>query len=121
MKKGFFLLEALLACVLLSLLVGSVMHHYAQWSCSYRIALQRGNALAALMMLIEQGVHSCPESESYTITTKKISVTSPTLSMQTVPSIECPPPHCFEMIASWDKNVDATPIVSLIFGSTHAS
>jgi Tfp pilus assembly protein PilV len=120
MKKGFFLLEALLACVLLTVLVGSVMHHYAQWSCSYRNALQRGKALAALMMLVEQRVQSCPESEPYTITTKKLSIDPPTISMHTIPRIECSSPQCVEIAAAWHDEGYSAPTVSLVVGRMHA-
>lgn len=35
-KKGFFLLEALLACALLTSMVGFVLQHYSQWTQAYR-------------------------------------------------------------------------------------
>lgn len=83
-KKGFFLLEALLASMLLSLLVGVLIHHYGQWSFGYRRAIQQGRALSLLMTLIEQGTFTSPEPETYTLTEQSIEYGEPEGSLALV-------------------------------------
>lgn len=117
MKKGFFLLEALLACVLLSLLVGSLVHHYAQWSWSYKHAIGRSKALDELMKYIELRLTSSPE-KNLNITTKNITMPAPHSS---VPTFICPPAQCMEITASWRDDLDESTAMSVIVGGHYES
>jgi Tfp pilus assembly protein PilV len=106
MKKGFFLLEALLACVLISLLVGSIMHYHAQWSLCHKKSLDRSKALAQLMTFIEQRAEQLSaKSDGYEITQKKVSVPAPMSS----DGDQYPPAQCTEITISW--NTGAMSIV----------
>jgi len=121
MKKGFFLLEALLACMLISLLVGSVVHHYAQWARSYKNAVARANGLAALMTLVEQPTTSSSESDTYIITKKKIPIDAPDGAQLLMPIIVCPSPQCVEITASLRGDAHDPVAISVIQGGIHAS
>lgn len=110
MKKGFFLLEALLACVLISLLAGSILHYHAQWSLCYKKSLDRSKAVAALMTYLEQREkHSI--TDGYTITQKKIAVAAPA----SFDGDQYPPVECIEVTISWD-----TGTISVITGGFDA-
>jgi hypothetical protein len=99
MKKGFFLLEALLACVLISLLVGAIMHYHAQWSLCHKKSLDRAKALVMLMTVIEQRQEqSKAKLEGYTIIQKKISVPAP----QSSDGNRYPQAQCTQITAVWD-------------------
>lgn len=117
MKKGFFLLEALLACALLALLVGVVVHHYGQWSRSYKTVVRQNHALEVLMMCIEKKTAKFSDANSYMITKNAIELDAPSGSLASIPSIQCPRPQCFEIIASWREDSQDTQSVSVITGN----
>jgi len=121
MKKGFFLLEALLACVLLSLLVGSIIHHYAQWARSYKNALDRSKALAALVMRIEHHAESYPESDLYVITHKKITIPAPESSFALIPTIILPQAQCMEIKVSWPHDANESLIIYAVLEGAYGA
>ncbi len=116
MKKGFFLLEALLACTLLSVLVGAIIHHYGQWSRSYKKAVQQGKAVSIMMTLIEQQIDKSPESECYSVSKKIIPIAHPGGSLALISGVELPSPSCIEVIVSWNDDATGTHTVSAITG-----
>lgn len=114
MKKGFFLLEALLACALLALIVGVVLHHYGQWSRNYKKVMQQKNALAVLTMLIETKKELSLDTQLYTITKQRLAIDAPTGSLAMVSGIVCPPPHCTALKIAWQDDTQFTHSVCAI-------
>lgn len=114
MKKGFFLLEALLACALLALIVGAVVHHYGQWSRSYKKVMQQKNALAVLTMLLETKKESCPDAASYIITKQRVEIDAPTGSLAAVSGVTCPRPQCAALKVAWQDDTQFTHSVCAI-------
>jgi len=114
MKKGFFLLEALLACTLLMILVGVVIHHYAQWSVQYKKVIQQKNAISILMMLIEKGADESFDTALYTVTKKNIRVDPPQSSLPLSLGITYPDPQCAEIIVSWQGDSNTSQAVCAI-------
>ncbi len=113
MKKGFFLIEALLACVLIALLVGATIHYHAQWTRAYKESLDREKALAVLMARIEQGSIS---SSDYAITKKTITVpASESIDMQIVE-----PAECTQITVSWRNGIGESRAMSAIIGADDA-
>lgn len=111
MKKGFFLLEALLACVLISLLAGSIIHYHAQWSLCHKKSLDKSKALAELMACIERKKVFSGHDE-YLITQKKVTVSAPISS----DGDQYPPAECAEITISWH-----TGAISIIAGGFDAA
>lgn len=111
MKKGFFLLEALLACTLILLLVGAIMHHHAQWSLCYKRSMDRDKALAELSNFIEQGETT---SYDYIITQKTLSVPAP----ESTNGMHYPPAECTQVTVSW-RDTDGGPCAISIVVGTH--
>ena len=99
MKKGFFLLEALLACVLISLLAGSILHYHTQWTLCHKKSLDRSKAVAKLVTFIEQrGMQSNAQLDGYLITQKKVAVQAPVSS----DGDHYPSAQCTQITISWD-------------------
>jgi Tfp pilus assembly protein PilE len=117
MKKGFFLLEALLACALLALLTGVVVHHYGQWSRSYKKVMHQHCALGKLMQVIEKKTANSFDVSPYAITKNTIELDEPSGSLISVPGIQCPRPQCFEIIAFWGEDSQDIQSVSVITGN----
>lgn len=116
MKKGFFLFEALFACVLISFLVGTFLQHHAQWFRSHKKSLDRSKALAHLMAHIEQSEKpSNLPLEGYKITLKKISVPAPTSS----DGQHYAPAQCTELIISWDDSIAGSSQIGIVLGDYH--
>lgn len=110
------MLEALLACALLSLIIGSVIHHYGQWFCSYKRALRQGKALSLLMMVAEKGTQTCSEPE-YAITKKNVAIDDCTGSLREIPTIEIPRPHCYEVTIAWQDERNTIQKIGAIMGA----
>ena len=116
MKNGFFLLEALLASALLCIFVGSIIHHYGQWSRSYRRAVLQGNALSELMSLLERGIEQCSDHDIYNVSKQSIDIDEPVGSFLSIPSVLCPHPQCIEMTLSWKGDGSTIQKISAITG-----
>lgn len=110
MKKGFFLMEALLSCVLISLLAGSIVHYNAQWSLSHKKCIDKSKAVQFITAYLEQE-REYVSTDGYTIIAKKISIPAPVSSDRD----QYPGWECTEItIAS------GTDTMSVIAGDRHA-
>jgi type II secretory pathway pseudopilin PulG len=99
MKKGFLLLEALLACVLISLLLAAIMRYHAQWSRCHKKSLDRAKALAVLITCIEhRETQPNAQLDGYIITKKKIPIPAPESS----DGLHYPSAECTEITVTWD-------------------
>lgn len=117
MKKGFFLLEALLACVLISLLAGAMVHYHAQWSVCHKKSLELGKALVMLITLVEQrGSQANVSSNDYIITKKKMSVPAPISSDAHLSELTYPPAHYTEITVSWSDVIGGSRAISAVIG-----
>jgi len=115
-KQGFFLLEALCACALLTILAGGMMHHYGQWFAHYTQAIEQSEGLSTLIKLMEQESQEDTEAEGYTLLRKAIILDNP--SGYWGESGGLPPPKCRELILTWQGKGNHTASVSLIAGDS---
>ena len=120
MKKGFFLLEALLACVLIALLVGAIMHYHAQWSLCYKRSLDRSKALAKLMAHIEQ--RKSFNQRDVIADECKISIKNVSIPVSVSSDGRYyPPAHCMQISLSWNDPVQGTCEMSAIMEGNNGS
>jgi hypothetical protein len=116
MKQGFFLLEALCACLVLFLLAGSTIHHYGQWTRSHRSVIHRKNALVVLTTILEQGTKESAKPENYTYSEQSLACSEPSSSLILPSSVSYPRVQCREITLSWQEEGRGIQSLSIVAG-----
>lgn len=97
MKKGFFLLEALLASAVLMIMVGAVLQHYGQWARAYRNTKECNAALSCMHECIEKDGDR--GNETYHISKRVHTIEQP---IGLPPEIIHPRVQCTEIEITWN-------------------